>query len=142
MLQMLRAFLATLCVWLAFSEAQGAEMSVVVSQEVPLSEISTANLQGIFSVRVRSWPNGQPVRVFVLPDRSEAHREFARQVLHVYPYVLRDAWDRLVFTGTGQAPIEVENENELLQKIASTPGSIGYVQKGRANEKVKTLVVR
>jgi hypothetical protein len=41
---------------------------------------------------------------------------------------MRSAWDRLVYSGTGQAPLEVSSEEEMRAKIASTPGAIGYLK--------------
>jgi hypothetical protein len=94
-------------------------------------------------MRVRNWPDGKPVTVFVLPDRDERHVAFSKEILYVYPYVLRDTWDRMVFTGTGKAPIEVKSEDELLKRVAATPGAIGYIPKGKvANEKIKILEIR
>jgi hypothetical protein len=49
--------------------------------------------------------------------------------LGVYPFQLRSAWDRLVFSGTGVSPTTVETEEEMRARIESTPGSIGYTQK-------------
>ena len=37
------------------------------------------------------------------------------------------AWDRLVFSGTGQAPDTVTSTEEMLARVASTPGAIGYL---------------
>jgi len=67
-------------------------------------------------MRVRAWPGGEPIRVFVLPDDDELSNDFCRELLGTYPYVLRSAWDRLVFTGTGLAPTVVRSEQEMRQR--------------------------
>jgi hypothetical protein len=41
---------------------------------------------------------------------------------------MRDTWDRMVFTGTGLAPTVVASEQEMRERIRSTPGAIGYVR--------------
>ena len=51
-------------------------------------------LRATFFVRQTKWPDGTPVRVFVLPDRHALHIPFTKQVLGVYPYQLRPTWDR------------------------------------------------
>lgn len=83
-------------------------------------------------MRVRQWPDGRPTRVFVLGDTSELHDRFCREQLGTYPYVLRNAWDRMVYTGTGLAPVLVENEDEMRRRVLATPGAIGYVRRGAA----------
>ena len=119
-------------------------IQVVVNAASPAHELSRASLRAIFAMRVRHWPDGTPITVFVLPDRDERHRAFCKSVLQVYPYVLRDTWDRLVFTGTGQAPIQVASPEELIRYVTLVRGAIGYsVQNGRtAHERIRPLEIR
>ena len=88
---------------------------------------NSALLRAIFTLRVRSWPDGTQVRVFVLPDDTELHKAFCREYLSTYPYVLRANWDQKVFTGVGLAPIVVRDEEEMRERIRQTPGAIGYL---------------
>lgn len=119
------------------------DIQVICNSRVPVNELSLSTLRATYSMRVRQWSDGTPIRVFVLPDRDDLHASFSKDVLHVYPYVLRDTWDRMVFTGTGHAPIEVANQQEMLQRVSTTPGAIGYVQNGKVpNEKIKVLQVQ
>jgi ABC-type phosphate transport system substrate-binding protein len=118
-------------------------VQVVANTTVGITEIPAATLRAIFSMRIRNWPNGEPVQVFVLPDRDGLHITFSREVLRIYPYVLRDTWDRMVFTGTGKAPIEVSSGEKLMQLVADTPGAIGYVNKGSvSHETIRILEIR
>ena len=84
-------------------------------------------LRGVFTLRVRAWPDGTPVRLFVLSDSADLHKSFCREYLGTYPYVLRSAWDQKVFTGTGLAPIQVSSLEEMKTKVSSTMGGVGYV---------------
>jgi hypothetical protein len=120
-----------------------ADINVVANPSVTTDEISLATLRSVFLMRARLWPDGTPITVFVLPDRDERHITFCRSLLKIFPYVLRDTWDRAVFTGTGLAPIEVANQEELVRRLASTRGAIGYIQAEKApDEKIKLLKIR
>lgn len=124
--------------------APAAAASVVIHQQGGADSISRSLLRGIFGMRVRAWPDGTPVRVFVLDDEEAVHVEFCKNVLRMYPYQLRQNWDRLVYSGTGQPPILVGSEQELLRRVAQTPGSIGYINKPDAiqpGDKLKVLNV-
>ncbi len=81
----------------------------------------------IFTMSLVEWPDGTPVRVFVLPDHSTLHKDFSKHLLGLYPRQLRRVWDRKLYTGTGQVPVVVRSEQEMLQRIADTPGAIGYL---------------
>jgi len=90
-------------------------------------------LRAIFTMRLRAWPNGPPIRVFVLPDSDPLSDRFYREQLGMYSYMLRAAWDRMVFTGTGFAPTVVRSEEEMREQVRRTPGAIGYVSSSGAS---------
>ena len=90
-------------------------------------DISRARLRGIFGMRLRAWPDGTPVRVFVLEDKESLHQDFCKTELQMYPNQLRQDWDRLLYSGTGQLPVQVGSEAEMLKRVSETPGAIGYV---------------
>lgn len=120
------------------SHAQEVVVHPTVSQE----QISRNTLRAIFSKRLQNWPDGSPVTVFVLSDRSPLHIAFCKQILNVYPHQLRRAWDRLVYSGTGQSPLEVDSEKDMRQKISNTPGGIGYLTAKEQDDEIKVLPVR
>jgi hypothetical protein len=96
-------------------------------------------LSAVFGMRLRTWPDGSPIKVFVLPSDHLVHIRFCKQVLRVFPHQLRTAWDRLVYSGTGQAPTEVGSEAEMREKLATTPGAIGYLERNSLDDNIKIL---
>ncbi len=93
-------------------------------------------------MRLQTWPDGTAIKVFVMPDDAPFHAVFSKEKLNVFPYQLRTAWDRLVFSGTGQAPETVTSQEEMLAKVASTPGAIGYLTKSRMDGRVNVLQIK
>lgn len=93
-------------------------------------------------MRAHQWPDGTVISVFVLPDTDATHHEFTRKILSLFPYQLRRSWDRYVYSGIGIAPIEVENQKEMIEKVGATPGGIGYISKEVTNENIRTLLVK
>lgn len=120
--------------------AWGVEL--IVHPGVAASEVSRSHARLIFGARVTSWRDGAPIRVFVLPDDSPLHQEMSKSVLDLYPYQLRAAWDRIIYTGIGLAPVQVASESEMRKRVASVPGAIGYIEKALNNDKVRALPVR
>lgn len=112
---------------------------VIAHAGVELRSLSTASLRNIYTLRQTQWPGGQPIVVFVLPDDHPVHERFAKDTLGVYPYRLRQIWDRQSYSGMASAPIEVKSENDMLARVRSTPGAIGYTSKDMAHEGIKTL---
>lgn len=93
-------------------------------------------------MRTRIWPDGSPITVFVLPSNNAEHNQFVRSLLKLLPHQLKRNWDRLVYTGIGQAPTEVANQTEMLKQLKFTPGSIGYINKGSEDETIHLITLR
>lgn len=101
--------------------------------------LSQSALSAIFGMRLRKWEDGTPIKVFVLPDDNPVHIAFSKNTLNVFPYQLRSAWDRLVFSGTGEEPVRVKSEQQMRMLVGSTPGAIGYLSRSMIDETVKTI---
>lgn len=112
----------------------GPAVDVIVSPALTSTKLDRRLLRAVFTMRLRRWPDGSPIRVFVLPDDDPLSDQFYRERLGMYSYVLRRVWDRMVFTGTGLAPTIVQTEREMIERVRSTPGAIGYVRKRELSE--------
>jgi hypothetical protein len=99
----------------------------VVHINTPQRSISINGLSAIFKMRLRHWNDGSRVSVFVLEDDDPLHKQFCKQILNVFPHQMRRNWNKLVFSGTGQAPLLLENKDEMIRKLSTTPGAIGYL---------------
>ena len=112
---------------------------IVVNKSVPRGEYSTEDLRAIFSMQKRFWPGQRQIKVFILPDRNKTHKEFVKNNLNMFPHQLRRVWDRITYSGTGIAPVELSTEQEMIEKIATTPDSIGYLTGKSANENIRVI---
>lgn len=127
---------------LALADATtGYAFEVITHPKVLLSSIERPRLQSVFGLRLDKWPDNQLIKVFVLPDSDAAHSDFVKTVLGIYPYQLRQSWDRLIYSGFAQGPQVVANEQEMLKRVAETPGAIGYVRNVSYGDKVHVLTV-
>jgi len=113
--------------------------SLIVNPQLNLTSISRNKARSIFSMRLREWPDGTPIVVYVLPDQAQQHRNFVQKKLSMFPHQLRRHWDRYVYTGIGQAPIEVANGKEMIERVNNTAGAIGYVEEELTDEKIRII---
>lgn len=79
------------------------------------------------------------MRVFVLDSSDPVHARFTKKQLSVYPHQLQLAWDRMVFSGTGQAPNRVSTQTEMRDRIASTPGALGYLEREYVDDSIQVI---
>ena len=124
---MKRLFLVIIILMTLFSPLKTYPQEVIAHSSVSQQEIPRNTLRAIFGMRLHVWSDGRAIKVFVLRDEDPVHIQFSKTILHMFPYQLRRAWDRQVYSGTGQAPNEVASIEEMREKVAHTPGAIGYL---------------
>ncbi len=122
--------------------AENSPVVIVNPATNPTSLVSQTALSAIFGMRLRKWEDGSPIRVYVLPDEHSLHVAFSKHVLRVFPYQLRSAWDRLVFSGTGEEPIKVLSEQQMRAAVSTMPGAIGYLSPSMVDETVKVIPLK
>lgn len=135
----MRPFFRRLVLVMFLAGSPDALAGVIAHAGVDGHSISTTSLRNIFTLRQTLWTNRQTIVVFVLPDDHPVHVTFAKETLGLYPYRLRQTWDRLSFSGMASAPIEVKDENEMRARVRNTPGAIGYTSKDSSYDGIKTL---
>lgn len=131
--------LLVLMIVLCLTAPSLAAVQLVVNPSVPASTLTPSTVRALFNMRLLQWPDGTPVRVFVLKDKDPLHKAFSKNFLQVFPYQLRRSWDRRIFSGIGQAPQQVNDIHEMHTRVADTPGAIGYLPEDRIDESVKKI---
>ncbi len=114
---------------------------IVVNPGIMAPDLTINGLRAMFGMRLQAWPDGTPVRVFVLADDEPVHVGFAKRRLSIFPHQLRRGWDRLVYSGIGQAPNRVGSIQEMRAKVASTPGGIGYLPTEMLDDTVQVVEI-
>ncbi|PMR81799.1 hypothetical protein C1H70_04795 [Halomonas urumqiensis] len=114
---------------------------LVAHVDVETQRLTRDTTRALFAMRQRSWPDGMAVRVFVLDNNHPVHARFAKERLGVYPHQLQLAWDRMVFSGTGQAPMRAFTQPDMLERLATTPGALGYLEREYLDDRVQVIAI-
>lgn len=127
----------TFALWTLSCPAQ----ELIANGATGVDDLSRNEARLYLTMRIKNWPDGTAVRLFVLPDDNALHARFANTVLGLYPYQLRRVWDRQIFSGTGQAPVTVHSLQEMIGRVATTPGALGYADAGAADPAIRVIEV-
>ena len=101
-------------------------IEVITDANNPVQILSSEQLSSIFLGRMRNWPSGRKITVVIYSHFNNNHRIFCRKVLELSPRYVRQSWDQLTYSGSSRGPIIVSSEEEMLDTVKNTPGSIGY----------------
>lgn len=115
-----------------------AEVAVIAHPSVSESA-SSEDLSRVFLGKRKALESGYKVIPLNLKEGSTARDEFNDKVLGKSESQLKSYWSKLIFTGKGQPPKEMDSESELVELIKSNPNMIGYVNAASIPEGVSVL---
>ena len=122
----------------AWSAARAQDVVLVANKGVQISEITNADLHGIFmgtKTRFADASHAVPVTLRGGP----VHEVFLKNHVGESPEEFRAEWRKMVFTGQGAMPKAFDSESALIEYVAATPGAIGYVSRISLQDGVKVL---
>ena len=126
---------------LAASVAKAQDAVVVANSGVKATEVSSDDLRDVFTGAKSSLKDGSHVTPVTLKGGAE-HEAFLKKYVGKSDSAFRAGWRSLVFTGQASMPKTFDTDAALIDYVAATPGAIGYVSAGAANDIVKTLAVK
>lgn len=129
----------TLCAALLCSATSFASVVVVVHPS-NTADISRDDINRLYTGRASSFPGGSQAVPINLVDSNSARNNFDDKVLGRSSSQIKAHWSKLVFTGKGSPPKEVNNDAEVLDLVANNPNIIGYVSKGADTSNVRTVL--
>lgn len=100
---------------------------IVAHPSVAEQVLTTRQLAKIYVLQTKNWTDGNKIKAFSYEIDSRDFKAFCASVLHLQPYQIQRVWNRMLFTGVGNPPFKVSDSHEMLTKIKTTKGAIGYV---------------
>lgn len=101
--------------------------------------IEKADVSRIFLGKNRNFPGGDeaiPISFGFATSEAEA---FSRSLLEKSPKQLKAYWAKMIFTGQGTPPKEMESTAQILELVSKNPNLIGYVPVGSETSAVRVV---
>jgi ABC-type phosphate transport system substrate-binding protein len=115
-----------------------AQIAIIAHPSVDEASLTRTSVTDMYSLTTTMWSDRSSVIVVDLrsdlPVKKRFYNEIGKNAAD-----LRKVWMRAVLSGEAKAPLVVESEDEVLEKVASTRGAIGYVSAAKATGNVKVL---
>ncbi|MEO8674639.1 MAG: hypothetical protein ABI569_03620 [Casimicrobiaceae bacterium] len=121
-----------------FGVARAAGDLVVISNAGSgVDKLTRDEAINIFMGRYKKLPSG----ISALPvDESAEKAAFYRALLGKELPEIQSYWARLVFSGQGSPPRQMDNASEVIDAVANNKGAIGYVDRKKVNSRVKVVL--
>ncbi len=124
-----------LFLFISLSSAQGI---LVITNSDVTGSIDPNTISSISTAKKTKWDNGTTIIITML-QKGKIHERFAKSIVGLHTTRLIRIWRGVVFTGTGTPPRTFKTQTELVNFIATTPGSIGYISDSTPHENVKVV---
>lgn len=142
MINTLRAFVVILPLALILASADAtpsvSQIAVIAHPSVPVDSIGKSRIIDLFTGDIRFWDDGSLVVPLDLQEPKEVRKTFYKS-LGKSSSRMRSIWMKRKLSGEGDAPQSIETEDEVVARVATTPGSISFVRASYASGSVKVL---
>jgi len=117
-----------------------SEVIIIVNKNVGLDTVTPSTISNIYFGNMTKWPDGQSIHVVML-KKGKTHEAFVNKIIQSTPSKLKSYWKKVVFTGVGTRPKIFKKENDLVNYISETNGTIGYIDNSISHDTVKVVQI-
>lgn len=118
------------------------DVVAVVSAKNPVGSLTTDQLSDIYLGRSSHFPNGTAAQPCDLLENSPLRDEFYRRLLGKTPAQVKAYWARMIFTGRGQPPREVQTSEDAKRLVAENINAVCYIDRAQVDSSVNVVAPR
>ena len=132
---------AALALALTCAAAQAGDLVVIVSARSSVDALRPDQVAAIFLGQSARFPDGALATALDQPIGSNERNQFYLRVTGKTPALLKAHWSKLVFTGRGQPPRELQDSAAVRRAVADDPGLIGYIDREALDPSVRQVLL-
>jgi len=123
------------------STPAATEVAVIANPSVTQQSLDARTLLDVYTGAIKTWSDGAPIVLVDQREKTDTKAAFYN-FLGMSASRIKSIWMKNLLAGEGSPPESIATEDELLKRIASTPGALGYVsmEKARSSEGVVILL--
>jgi ABC-type phosphate transport system substrate-binding protein len=111
----------------------------VVSASNPVAELSAAQIADIFLGKSSRFPDGSAAIPIDQPESSAERSEFYTRYVRKSAVEMKMHWSKLIFTGRGQPPRELQDASAVKALLAQNPATISYLDRSQVDATLRVL---
>lgn len=116
-----------------------SQVAIIAHKQVGVDALSRTQLIDFYTGDAKHWLDGKPVVMFTMSFSSAARDSFFK-LMGRSPSRMKSIWMKRMLSGEGDPPERLGSEAAIVQKVASTPGAIGYVSPDTAETRSVKLI--
>ena len=126
---------------LACTLSHAGELVVIVSARSNIDTLRPDQVAAIFLGQSARFPDGALATALDQPIGTQERNQFYLRVTGKTPALLKAHWSKLVFTGRGQPPRELQDSAAVRRAVADDTGLIGYIDRQALDPSVRQVLL-
>lgn len=124
----------------ALAASVHAEVVVIVSDKSPVASLTAEQTARIFLGKSTSFPDDSEAFPIDQAEGNAMRDEFYAKVARKNSTQLSAYWAKVIFTGDGRPPVELDSNYAVRRAVAGNPNAIGYIDKRSVNKTVRIVL--
>lgn len=125
----------------SFADHSYAEVAVIVNNTNKIDSLSSHDLLNIFMGKMELWENGSRITVYELDKNDPSTSEFYEKIVKWNLDNKNKHWAKKLFSGSGIPPFKTGSYSEMINKVSTEKGAIGFIDSGNVSGDVKRVRV-
>ena len=117
-----------------------ADVVVVVSAKSEITHLTAEQVTKIFLDKTDTFPDGSNVVPVDQNEGSAIRDEFYSKVANKSRSQLSAYWTKIIFTGNGYPPKQLEGDASVKKAVANNPNAIGYINRIAVDGSVRVIL--
>ncbi len=118
-----------------------ADIAVIAHPEASVSNLTVQQAGNIFLGKTRQLRDGTTLIPLDQKSGTAVRDIFYRGATNKSASQLKAYWSRQVFTGQGQPPLSLSDNNQVKTLVANNPNMIGYIESSAVDDSVKVVLL-
>lgn len=125
---------------LTLATVTSAQVAIIAHKSVPSDAIKKEQLLDFYTGDKSFWKDGKPVTIFDLKIRGGVRSTFYGY-LEMSSSRIKSIWLKRMLSGEADPPAFLKSEDDMVEKVSTTPGAVGFVSKAKISDDVKVLAI-
>ena len=117
-----------------------ADVVVVVSAKSAITHLTAEQVTKLFLGKTATFPNGGNAVPIDQAEGSSIRNEFYSRIANKTPSQISAYWTKIIFTGDGYPPKQLEGNLDVRNTVANNPNAIGYIDRSVVDSSVRVIL--
>ncbi|MCC2604265.1 hypothetical protein [Planctobacterium marinum] len=123
----------------AVSTPDASNLVVVVNKNNPTAELSRTQLIDLYMGKYVAFPDGRKAQPLDIDNNHKLKEVFYKELVGMPLNRVNAYWSRVKFTGRVRPPVQEQDEQAVLQVVATSNSAIAYIQADNITDDVKVV---